>query len=264
MSISLKTMTFDEDVLSILREIHWKDDGLLGVLEQQLDRKLYLKTNKALEALGGKWNRKAAGHVFREDPRFLIPGLLESGELVVERDGFFETPAEIVAKMINRVKPEGKILEPSAGLGAIANNLGVPHAQVSCVERNEQRARILRQNGYRVHCGDFLEYDGKNFNTCFMNPPFKGGQDIEHVRHAYDLLRDGGAMVSIMSEGPFFRGDKKAIAFREWLEKVGGQSETLPRGAFKESGTMANTRIVVIRKQTRHRKWEDKADVNLT
>ena len=251
MSISLKTMTFDEDVLSVLREMHWKDGGLLGVLEQQLDRKLYLRVNKALSAMGGKWNRKAKGHVFREDPRPTIFGLLESGTLTVERDGFFVTPLEIVAMMTDRVQPEGHILEPSAGLGAIANNLGIPHAQVSCIERNEQRARILRQNGYWVYCGDFLGYEpgpGTEFQSIFMNPPFERGQDIEHVCHAYDILQPGGAMVAIMSEGPFFRSDKKTVAFREWLEEVGGQSERLPTNSFKISGTTVSTRLVVIRK----------------
>ena len=31
-----------------------------------------------------------------------------------------------------------------------------------------------------------------------MNPPFTHHQDIDHVRHAYDLLDAGGVLVAIM------------------------------------------------------------------
>lgn len=49
-----------------------------------------------------------------------------------------------------------------------------------------------------------------------------------------------------MAESAFFRSDKKSVAFRKWLDKNGGYSEKLPEGAFKESGTMVNARLVVI------------------
>lgn len=88
----------------------------------------------------------------------------------------------------------------------------------------------------------------KGYNRIYMNPPFEEGQDIDHVQHAYKILAPGGQMVAVMSEGPFFRGDRKATEFREWLEGVGGYSEQLPEGSFKESGTGVNTRLVVIMK----------------
>lgn len=81
-----------------------------------------------------------------------------------------------------------------------------------------------------------------------MNPPFEEGQDILHVRHAYECLAEDGAMVAIMSEGSFFRQDKRAADFRAWLDLVGGSNEELPADAFKESGTSVRTRLVVIRK----------------
>ena len=56
-----------------------------------------------------------------------------------------------------------------------------------------------------------------------------------------------------MSEGPFFRQDRKASEFREWLDELGGESEQLPedsfRGveAFRETGV--RTRIVWVDKE---------------
>ena len=96
--------------------------------------------------------------------------------------------------------------------------------------------------------GDALTHSGQ-YDRVVMNPPFEDGQDIDHVRRAFDAnLKPGGKLVAIMSEGPFFRSDKKAQAFRQWLEENGGTSERLAPGTFKESGTGTATRLVTVEK----------------
>ena len=55
-------MRIDDDVLAVLSRSTVVGSSL--VIPDQLDRKLYVKTNKVLEAAGGKWNRKARAHVF--------------------------------------------------------------------------------------------------------------------------------------------------------------------------------------------------------
>jgi len=243
-----KTLKFDDDVLAVLKAMKWSDNGTLGVITGgQLDRKLYVKLNKALQAMGGKWNRKAGGHIFKSDPRKLVDGLLDNGELVVARDGFFETPASIVSRMKELVSPYGLILEPSAGLGAIADNLDVPQDKILCVEQNQERATALMQKGYETFCLDFLKFTTSHwFDTIFMNPPFENRQDIDHIQYAFSLLREGGSLVSVMSEGPFFGSDSKAKNFRDWLNSVNKKKKKLPEGSFNQSGTGVNTRLVVI------------------
>jgi len=245
-----KKLRFDDNVLQIIDTMEWQDSGKLGILIcGQLDRQMYLRVNKALEALGGKWNRKLGGHVFKTDPRLQIKGLVENGTLTIERDGFYETPPEIVQRMIELVEPVGRILEPSAGFGAIVDNLPVSKDQIFCVEKNEYRVQTLREKGYAVCHGDFLEYSAVNkFDRIFMNPPFENSQDIDHVRHAYSCLKSNGAMISVMCEGPFFRDDNKAATFRYWFNTIGGRSYKLPPKAFHESGTDIHTRLVVIHK----------------
>jgi len=92
----------------------------------------------------------------------------------------------------------------------------------------------------------------RQYDRIVMNPPFSNGQDAEHIQHAYELLKPGGKLVAIAGEGIFFRNDAKAMAFREWLDQVGGTSEKLPEGTFKDSSLMAttgaNTRMVVVEK----------------
>jgi len=251
-----KTIKFDADVVDILRsKVTWNDDGTQCKIAP-LDRPSYEKVNKALAAMGGKWvSGKTKAHVFPTDPRPQVDGLLESGVLTVERDGFFETSSEVLEQMLEMIRIRANCLEPSAGMGAIADHIPLAKSAVICVEKNPQRAEALRAKGYTVNCTDFLQYDPMSrFETIVMNPPFEEGQDMAHVRHAYDLLTHDGEMVAVMSEGAFYRKDAKAVAFRKWLEKVSagrGGSDTieLDAGAFKSSGTGVKTRIVAIRKE---------------
>lgn len=161
--------------------------------------------------------------------------------------GFFVTPDEVVEKMLDYadIGPEDTVLEPSAGIGNIADKL--PKDRLKVIERNSARNRFLRLKGYDVIGDDFLEHN-KRYDRIIQNPPFEHFQDIDHVYHAYECLSPGGVLVSIMSEGTFFRNDKKCAEFREWLDDVGGMSRRLDDGAFKKSGTGVSTRIVVIRK----------------
>ena len=247
MKMLTKKLTFDFDVLAVIQAMDWAGDGLLAkITSGQLDRDLYTRTNKALEAMGGKWNRKQAGHIFPVDPRGMVEGLLSNGTLIIERDGFFETPPDVVDKMLRICSPKGDVLEPSAGLGAIADRLPVPQNHIYCIEKNPERVKALEAKGYNVQCMDFLDYepDVLRFDRIYMNPPFEENQDIWHVKHAHALLRDDGCLVSIMSEGPFFHLDNTALNFRLWFDGHDGHSLSLPPGSFKLSGTNVNARLV--------------------
>jgi len=190
--------------------------------------------------------------VFKLDPREQVEGLIENGSLTVEKDGFFETPESVVKRMLELVPlPENGelILEPSAGLGAIAKHL---RGNITLIEKNPQRCEELRKQFKNVLCLDFLVFDPPGNENCYgriyMNPPFEAEQDIDHICHAYGWLAEGGSMVSVMSEGPFFRNDRKASEFRSWLEDVKGQTEKLPNDAFRISGTSVQTRLICIKK----------------
>ena len=167
--------------------------------------------------------------------------------------GFFPTPKNIVDKMLEEadIKPGEKILEPSAGKGNIADEIkaNYPDNNLDVAEWNASLNEFLSEKGHNVIGNDFLKVSDK-YDKIVMNPPFENGQDIEHIKHAYLLLNDGGRIVCIMSEGPFYRSDKKATEFREWLNDVNGVSEKLPENSFKNSerSTGVNTRLVVIDK----------------
>jgi len=246
-----KTLHFEDSVTQALREMVWSDDGLSGKIERQLHPKIYQQVKKAINAMGGKWvGGKLQTHVFPIDPRPQVDGLIEAGTLTVARDGFFETPLALAERMIAlaEIRPGDTVLEPSAGMGAIALALRDAGADVFCIENNDDRAACLFNLGFDGVCADFLEYKARKFRAIIQNPPFENGQDIDHVLHAFDLLEHMGVLVSIMSAGAFFRSDKKATAFREWLDEQNHTMMELPADSFKESGTGVNTCLVVIRK----------------
>jgi hypothetical protein len=171
--------------------------------------------------------------------------------------GFFPTPRPVIRQMLDAadITPGMTVLEPSAGKGDILDAL---HAHfdgqltVAAIEMNHSLQAVLEAKGHDVTFEDFLEHRHQ-YDRIVMNPPFERGQDIDHVMHAFDCLRTGGRLVSVMSEGPFFRSDKKAEGFRAWLDAVGGESEQLPEDAFRGlhafRQTGCRTRMVVIKKE---------------
>lgn len=166
--------------------------------------------------------------------------------------GYFPTPSGVVTMMMGAAEiPLGdcRVLEPSAGSGAIADRVKAirPNAAIETIERNYTLIEILTAKGHFVMSGDFLNIAPVVlYERVLMNPPFENGQDADHVRHAFGFLKSGGRLVAIMSPGPFFRADRKAVAFREWFEERGGTRVDIPAGAFKESGTAVATVMVTI------------------
>lgn len=178
-------------------------------------------------------------------------------------EGFFPTPPSIIEQMIELADlgSNQTILEPSAGIGSIVDaikNIGKGN-KIYCVEQNYTLAKILELKGYNVKRGDFLDLVGKQFDgisqydRILMNPPFEKGQDAIHIQHAFSLLRPGGKLVAIAGEGIFFRNDKIAVGFRDFLEKHDGYSERLPQDAFNGKDafrkTGVATRLVVLEKE---------------
>ncbi len=245
-------MKIDTEALNILDQCT-VDGNILFLPSIQLERKLYEKVNRILECLGGKWNRSKRGHVFANNPAEMIEEAILTGEVTDAKKEFqfFETPKNIVATMIElaNLQPEDKVLEPSAGRGAILDEIVKFTPFVNAVELNPDNYKVLISKYSEVLLGDFLGFESNGvYDKVIMNPPFSKQQDIDHVLHAWDCLKPGGILVAIMSEGTFFRENKKAKDFRELLGQV-GYSISLDDGAFKESGTMVKTRIVVMIKE---------------
>lgn len=174
------------------------------------------------------------------------------------KDGldFFPTPEGVAQDMIEAagIEPGMTVLEPSAGMGHIAEKIREAGVDPDVVEMSGKRRELLEAKGFNVVGQDFMD-TAEQYDRIIMNPPFSDRRDAEHVQHAYSLLKPDGRLVAIMGEGVFFGQDKKAQAFREWLDSVNGTAEKLEEGTFLDPSlpvnTGANARLVVVDKQSK-------------
>lgn len=243
-----------DDVQTVLTESRF-EDGVLR-LPPKLERGLYTRTNKVLEALGGKWNRKAGGHVFASDPRSQLQEGLERGSVTSLQEDlqFFPTPEPVIDLMLERARlaPGMVVLEPSAGRGAIASRLFRLGCVVDVCEQHAPFRSELSSCGLDFRLlpeTDFLEVD-RFYSRIVANPPFSKCADVDHVNHMLNLLQPGGVLVSVMAAGVIYRNDRKTAALRQRLEReTVHQFEPLPERSFRESGTDVQTVLLTATKR---------------
>ena len=185
---------------------------------------------------------------------------LETAALFSKIPGYFSTQKPTSDLMLEHVtlQPGDHVLEPSAGSGALADAImeRFPEVDLRVVEQSYTLRDILSLKGYDLIGQDImnlthdqLDFLGIRFDAVIMNPPFEKLQDADHVRHCYDLLKDNGILVSVMSTSPFNNHtNRKGSDFREWFDSVGGDKYDLPDGSFKKSGTGVASCYVVIRR----------------
>ncbi len=165
----------------------------------------------------------------------------------------FETPAPLAARVVEaaHVGPGDLVLEPEAGLGAIADAVRVAGGTVVCVEINHHAVEHLRSRGFSdVRHADFLDLRPEGFprpvDRVAQNPPFADQQDVRHVVHAMRFLRIGGTLAAVMCANVETIQNKLAVQFRAFVRAHGGTIEALPEGSFVASGTGTSTVLVTM------------------
>lgn len=231
-------------------------DGNIVRFPRKLDAADYRRVDAALTALGGSWNRKVTGHVFGQDPTDLIESVIETGTYErperAENFGFFPTPAALAKLLVQEAQlaPGMTVLEPSAGIGNIAIEAAaiVGAENVLTVELQACNVDVLKGLGFSPVQSDFLTYqpEGK-VDRILMNPPFARQADIDHVLHAWSMIKKGGRLVAIMAASVTFRNNAKSVAFRNLVTSHGRMWDN-PDGSFKSVGTQVRTVTVVLDK----------------
>ncbi len=249
-------MKVEQDVLTVLSRATTEGNSLF--LQEQLDRNMYVKVNKVLDACGVKWNKKAKAHVFDTDASERIDQIILTGEVEIPKDEFnyFPTPKPVVGRLIElaEIRKGMTVLEPSAGQGAIAEACVKAGALVAVVEMMKPNYDVLVKSDLytSLYNQDFLTMTcspASRYDRIVMNPPFLKQNDIKHVTHAMKFLKPNGILVSVMASSVTFRDNKLTTDFRTMVQENDGTIEELPAGAFKSSGTMVNTVIVKMQKK---------------
>lgn len=191
---------------------------------------------------------EAAGEEMdHERKRFARLADPENAARAVSSHQLFQTPPTLAARLALLASPlAGRVLEPSAGLGRIYEAVrGRSEAPAVLVERSPDCCRELyrmteQDDAATLIQADFLECTADRLGGLFarivMNPPFKNGSDIRHIKHALTLLEPGGRLVAICANGP---------RQRRHLQPIASQWHDLPEGSFKSEGTNVNSAIFV-------------------
>lgn len=242
------------------------DGNIVKLPDGQLERKLYTEVKSAIEKIGGKWTGgKVFGFVFKTDPTELLADIAGGVKRNIKQEyQFFATPDALADDLVSiaDIHEDDIILEPSAGQGAIIEAIrrfGIK-TFVFYVEKMKENSDILLRKttsstdfkAYEITVddSDFLKMEvNEAFTKIIANPPFQNNQDISHVRHMYSLLKPKGRLVSIMSESWVTGNQKKQVEFRQWLKDADAEVIDIPKGTFKQSGTMVGGKIVIINKK---------------
>jgi len=176
-----------------------------------------------------------------------------------QREGkdYYATPEPLGQKMVEwaDVAPNEKILEPSAGHGAILRWMPEDR-NVHYLEPATDLASKAALNAPHAeyHGGGFENLNIVNkFDAVVMNPPYgQGGSTAwKHVAKAAKHLTDGGRIVALMPQGG--AADKRQAAYMESDEAkqiyTVGEIE-LPAVTFERAGTGVRTKIVILERHT--------------
>ena len=172
-----------------------------------------------------------------------------TGTAVATKLQFYASPPAVVTKLLRDIRffPGMKILEPSAGEGAILRQLPAD-ADVTAVEFHPVRAAYIG-----AICANFLTWKGpQNFDLVLMNPPFHGIHWMDHVRKAFDHLKPGGRLRAVLPASAEVNESAKHQAFRAWAEKnkdTWRMWTELPPESFASSGTNVQTVILELKKK---------------
>ena len=177
-----------------------------------------------------------------------------------------ETPKWLANKMATDILSEYhvnldeiKVLEPSAGTGAIADAItefiGCMRMKLTCVELNADKCDVLREKGYDAIHGDFLAFAKTcpdRYDMIVACPPFKNNIDLEHIMAMYGLLAEHGTLMTLTSPYWLVNNEPHHVMFREFLRDKGHSLEMLPDNTFVEKGRTVHTAILTMHKQTKN------------
>ncbi len=214
----------------------------------------YNEVKTALIKAGAKYKQNT--FVFPDPAQPYIDRLIGGEKVNIKKEfQFFATPDVLADELVfqAQIEPTHKILEPSAGQGAIIkaiqkvfeNNQSVDYCETMGVNLTFlQKIKNARPVG-----ADFLKFDGLiKYDRIIANPPFSKNQDIQHIYKMYDCLKKGGRLVSISSKHWQNSNNKTETTFRNWLRDVKADVQEISSGAFKESGTSVASVIIIINK----------------
>lgn len=232
------------------------ENNIMKLPQVQFNKKSYAEAKKWIEEAGGSWQGgKVQGFTFPFNAERVFNILHEGKRCNLQQEfQFFATPPEVadwLVMLAGGVHEDEKVLEPSAGTGAIIDAIhrSCNDLVVDCFELMPENKELLsKKSNINILGDDFTTYDLGLYDKIIANPPFSKNQDIRHVKRMYEHLNNGGTVAAIMSCHWKNASEKECADFREWLKDVHAKFCDIEEGSFKQSGTGIETTAVIIQK----------------
>jgi len=190
---------------------------------------------------------KAMGFVFdasrqlwthpKHDARALLDTALVTGHIVDKPLPFnlFNTPEQLSKRLVKaaQIRPTDRVLEPSAGSGALLRAL--PDNAEFC-EIRESHFKKLKGTHKAVKQDLFDVPLDQRFDRIVAAPPLSDSQDARHVMRMLTLASPGGRVVALMTAQTHYRDD---VVGADLIEMLTGLStwEVKPLTASAVGGT---------------------------
>jgi hypothetical protein len=282
------TSYLSSQALDALKHAHYAVNvSRLFLTRNELPEQVYREVKEVCMRLGGRWNTGSQAFLFAYDPTQALEIVQESGQMPPKNPyAFFPSPDPVSEDLLRYgfrlfgcntcegyrhgqplhacqyLPPRLRILEPSAGDGAIARRvrelytrLGREDYTLHCCELNPINREILRRQGFQVVAADFLDYQLKPgelpYDVVLMNPPFQGQTYIDHVMHAWEMTNPAeGTLTAVTSTSFTHYHDSRSRALHSLVCRSRVDTPTeYDAGRFKESGTSVRTMLLPLMKQ---------------
>lgn len=210
--------------------------------------KNYAELKKLFIPLGITWHKGEKQHYIEGSTPQKIREILGGAQIVDEKKTlqFYPTPSNLAQRIVGlaNIKGTDLVLESSCGRGAIVEQILKKTDNIFVVEINKE---YFDYTTTKFNCVgeniDFLEFNSSvSFDKAVINPPFTANQDCKHVDKTFGLLKPGGRLVAIMG------GNISRRQFQDLIKDKIHQIIEVEGGAFKESGTLVKTIILVLDK----------------
>lgn len=159
---------------------------------------------RVMESIGGVLCGNGTYFQFDYDPSEVLDMIVASGCIPDKQaHQFYPTPESLARIAVEwaEIGGAGRVLEPSAGQGGLADLL--PKERTTCIEIAPMNCTVLKAKGHNVIEADFVKWAdqsqyGEKFDCVVMNPPFSEGRAKLHTEIAASKVKDGGRLVSIL------------------------------------------------------------------
>ena len=190
---------------------NWRDEGWRRLQKSRRfkygaasSKEALQEAEQILASIGGV--KQPEGHwLFDYEPGEVLSEIVTSGCLPDQRaHQFYPTPRWLAERLVEAasVEPAHLVLEPSAGMGGLAELL--PKPGTVCVEVSPLHCEILKAKGFNTVADDFLVWAEQQlkttarFDRVVMNPPFSEGRWEVHLQAAAAMVKPGGKLAAIL------------------------------------------------------------------